>query len=76
MPSASSGPWRPSTSTGLALDRLAEEGNIRLRNRPFHQLSQRYPQLVCGMNLDIMQAMVEELGLARLEARLESQPGM
>ena len=53
-----------------------DEGNIRLRNCPFHQLSQQYTNLVCGMNLDIMQAMVEELGLERLEAKLEPQPGM
>jgi predicted ArsR family transcriptional regulator len=53
-----------------------EEGNIRLRNCPFHNLSQRYTALVCGMNLDIMQAMIEELGLERLEPRLEPQPGM
>lgn len=53
-----------------------ENGNIRLRNCPFHQLSQRYANLVCGMNLNIMQAMVEELGLERLEARLDPQPGM
>lgn len=52
-----------------------EEGNIRLRNCPFHLLSQEYTQLVCGMNLDVMQALVEELGLERLEARLEPQPG-
>lgn len=53
-----------------------EEGNIRLRNCPFHALSQQYTQLVCGMNLDVMQAMIEELGLERLEARLEPQPGL
>lgn len=53
-----------------------EEGNIRLRNCPFHQLSQQYTQLVCGMNENIMQAMVEELGLERLEAKLEPHPGM
>jgi predicted ArsR family transcriptional regulator len=53
-----------------------EEGNIRLRNCPFHSLSQQYTQLVCGMNLDVMQALIEELGLERLEARLEPQPGM
>ncbi len=52
------------------------DGNVRLRNCPFHQLSQRYTDLVCGMNLDIMQAMLEELGLERLEARLEPQPRM
>jgi predicted ArsR family transcriptional regulator len=53
-----------------------DDGNIRLRNCPFHQLSRTYTDLVCGMNLDIMQAMVEELGLERLEARLEPEPGM
>jgi predicted ArsR family transcriptional regulator len=53
-----------------------EEGNIRLRNCPFHQLSRQYTNLVCGMNLDIMQALVAELGLERIEARLEPQPGM
>ena len=53
-----------------------EDGNIRLRNCPFHRLSQTYTELVCGMNLDIMQAMIEELGLERLQARLEAQPGM
>lgn len=53
-----------------------EQGNIRLRNCPFHALSQQFTGLVCGMNVDIMQAMVEELGLDRLEARLEPQPGM
>ncbi|MGH2808855.1 MAG: helix-turn-helix transcriptional regulator [Actinomycetota bacterium] len=53
-----------------------EDGNIRLRNCPFHALSRQYTNLVCGMNLDIMRAMVEELGLERLEAKLEPQPGM
>ena len=53
-----------------------EDGNIRLRNCPFHLLSQQYTDLVCGMNLDVMQALVEELGLERLEARLEPRPGM
>jgi predicted ArsR family transcriptional regulator len=53
-----------------------EQGDIRLRNCPFHALSRQFTGLVCGMNVDIMQAMVEELGIERLEARLEPQPGM
>jgi predicted ArsR family transcriptional regulator len=53
-----------------------EDGNIRLRNCPFHALSRQFTGLVCGMNVEIMQSMVEELGLERLEARLEPQPGM
>jgi predicted ArsR family transcriptional regulator len=39
-------------------------------------LSQQYTGLVCGMNVEIMQTMVEELGLERFKARLEPQPGM
>jgi predicted ArsR family transcriptional regulator len=53
-----------------------ESGSIRLRNCPFHPLSREFTPLVCGMNLDIMQSMVDELGLERFEARLEPQPGM
>jgi predicted ArsR family transcriptional regulator len=53
-----------------------EEGNIRLRNCPFHSLSRQFTGLVCGMNLEILQAMVEGLSLERLEAQLEPQPGM
>jgi predicted ArsR family transcriptional regulator len=53
-----------------------QEGSIRLRNCPFHALSRQYTALVCGMNVEIMQAMVEELGLDRYKARLEPQPGM
>lgn len=52
-----------------------EDGDIRLRNCPFHLLSQQYTDLVCGMNLDVMQALVDELGLERLEARPEPEPG-
>ncbi|MGH2820522.1 MAG: helix-turn-helix transcriptional regulator [Actinomycetota bacterium] len=52
------------------------EGNIRLRNCPFHALSRAFTDLVCGMNVQIMQSLVRELGLERLEARLEPQQGM
>ncbi len=53
-----------------------DNGSIRLRNCPFHPLSREFTPLVCGMNLDIMQSLLDELGLDRLEARLEPQPGM
>jgi predicted ArsR family transcriptional regulator len=52
------------------------DGSIRLRNCPFHSLSREYTGLVCGMNLEIMKSLLEELGLERLEARLEPRPGM
>ena len=52
------------------------DGNIRLGNCPFHLLSREFTELVCGMNVEIMQSLLEELGLERLEACLEPQPGM
>jgi predicted ArsR family transcriptional regulator len=51
-------------------------GNIRLRNCPFHSLSREFTDLVCGMNVQIMQSLLEELGLDRLQACLEPRPGM
>ena len=51
-----------------------EGGTLRLRNCPFHALARRFTGLMCGMNLEIMRAMVEELGLERLDARLEPLP--
>jgi predicted ArsR family transcriptional regulator len=51
------------------------DGAIRLRNCPFHSLSRDFRDLVCGMNLEIMQSLLEELGLERLEACLEPQAG-
>jgi predicted ArsR family transcriptional regulator len=52
------------------------DGNIRLRNCPFHSLSREFTDLVCGMNVQIMQSLLEELGLDRLQACLEPRPGM
>lgn len=49
---------------------------IRLRNCPFHALSREHTNLVCGMNLDIMKAFVDELGLDGLAPRLEPRPGL
>lgn len=52
------------------------DGAIRLRNCPFHSLSREHTNLVCGMNLDIMRGLVQELGLADLAPRLEPRPGL
>jgi predicted ArsR family transcriptional regulator len=46
-----------------------------LANCPFHALAERYRDLVCGMNLELMVGFTEELQGARLEARLEPVPG-
>ena len=34
-----------------------DDGTLRLRNCPFHRLSQRHTELICGMNLAMLAAM-------------------
>jgi predicted ArsR family transcriptional regulator len=48
---------------------------IMLGNCPFHSLSKEYTDLVCGMNLDLMNGLVEGLGRSNLEALLDPAPG-
>ena len=50
-------------------------GGLVLANCPFHALAQDYTDLVCGMNLDLMDGLLEALGRANLEARLDPKPG-
>jgi predicted ArsR family transcriptional regulator len=38
------------------------EGVVRLRNCPFHSLTADEPELVCGMNLSLIQGMADGLG--------------
>ena len=62
------------------LDRLGAEpyddgGVVRFRNCPFDTVAARYPELVCGTNLSLVQGVIEGLEVDRLKARLDSQPG-
>jgi predicted ArsR family transcriptional regulator len=52
---------------------LTDDG-ITLRNCPFHVLAAEYTSLVCGMNLDLVDGAIAELGDRRLHARLEPAP--
>jgi predicted ArsR family transcriptional regulator len=36
-----------------------DEGTVRLRNCPFHQLAEEFPLLVCGMNLALVEGLTE-----------------
>jgi predicted ArsR family transcriptional regulator len=49
---------------------------ITLANCPFHSLAQNHTELVCGMNLDLLSGLVEDLGPGALHARLTPAPGM
>jgi predicted ArsR family transcriptional regulator len=53
----------------------ADEGEIVLANCPFHALVERHTDLVCGMNLHLLDGLVEELASASLSARLDPSPG-
>lgn len=52
------------------------QGVIRLRNCPFHALAATHRGLVCGMNLSLMEGVVEGLRVSGIEAVLDPQPGM
>jgi predicted ArsR family transcriptional regulator len=76
---------RPGVSPGAAL-RMAlaghgfepwreEDGTIRLRNCPFHQLAALHPELVCGMNLALIGGLIDGLGSPGMHAHLEPGPG-
>jgi predicted ArsR family transcriptional regulator len=42
---------------------FADGDRIRLRNCPFHRLADRFPPVVCGMNLALLQGMLDGGGL-------------
>lgn len=44
---------------------------VTLANCPFHALAQRYTTLICGMNLDLVQGVLEGLNASHLKARLD-----
>lgn len=55
-----------------------EEGEggavIRMRNCPFHALSERFPPLVCGMNLALLEGLLE--GAEGVRVRMDATPGL
>lgn len=57
--------------------RLVDDEEIVLGNCPFHRLAEEHRALVCGMNLDLLDGVVDGLRVgADLEARLEPEPGL
>jgi predicted ArsR family transcriptional regulator len=68
----------------IVLDALEEHGfepgpvdddTIVLRNCPFHQLAQQHTDLICGMNLCLLKAAIDNVEEAGLEAKLEPEEG-
>jgi len=48
---------------------------VRLGNCPFHALAERHRELVCGMNLALLEGVVESMGDSHLEACPDPRPG-
>lgn len=80
---------RPSASSlsDAAVGVLAEHGfepapagdgttEVVLRNCPFDAIAREHRQLVCGMNLSLMQGVLDGLRAAGLRVELDPQPGM
>ena len=51
------------------------DGVIRLRNCPFHQLTEQHREVVCGMNLALVEGLDDGLGADGLRPVLDPQPG-
>jgi predicted ArsR family transcriptional regulator len=52
-----------------------QDGTVRLRNCPFHRLAALHPEMVCGMNLALMQGLVEGLEASELRPELNPSQG-
>ncbi|MFJ3766421.1 helix-turn-helix transcriptional regulator [Streptomyces sp. NPDC090082] len=46
---------------------------VRMRNCPFHSVAERFPPLVCGMNLALLEGLLGAGGPVR--ARMDARPG-
>lgn len=50
-------------------------GVVRMRNCPFHEVAQRHPELVCGMNLAFIEGVIAGAAARGVSASLDPQPG-
>jgi predicted ArsR family transcriptional regulator len=55
--------------------RCGDDGVIRLRNCPFHQLTEHHRDVVCGMNLGLIEGILAGLGADGLRAVVDPRPG-
>jgi predicted ArsR family transcriptional regulator len=56
--------------------RAAEDGGLALANCPFHALAQAHRTLMCGVNLDLIDSLVQAAGPGDARAELNPSPGM
>ncbi|WP_018656431.1 helix-turn-helix transcriptional regulator [Actinomadura flavalba] len=71
----------PCADLGAAAELLAARGYepfpdgevLRLRNCPFHVLAEEFPPLVCGMNLALLEGLLEG---GEVAVRMDARPGL
>jgi predicted ArsR family transcriptional regulator len=61
------------TVDGVEREAGAAAPVVRMRNCPFHAVAERFPPLVCGMNLALMEGLLGMDGPVR--ARMDARPG-
>lgn len=72
------GPTLPAVAEVLAgqgYEPEVAEAVVSLRNCPFDTLAQKHTELVCGLNQDFVQGVVDGLERSDVRACLEPQPG-
>jgi predicted ArsR family transcriptional regulator len=62
------------TLAGQGYEPRVQDGVLVLANCPFHALAREHTALVCGMNLHLITAMLDELGHTDVQARLAPAP--
>ena len=62
--------------TALGYEPDFSPGEVRLRNCPFHALIANHLELVCGMNLALLEGVVEGADLPGVTPVLDPKPGM
>jgi len=75
-------PSKAATARAVS-DVLAQSGyeprgttnGLTLANCPFHSLAQEYTSLVCGMNEDLLDGLLEAVPTTKLRAQLDPEPG-
>ena len=55
--------------------RAGADGTVVLRNCPFHQLAARHRDIVCGMNLALIEGLVAGLRADAMRPELDPRPG-
>ncbi|MEU1117413.1 transcriptional regulator [Streptomyces sp. NPDC005879] len=60
------------TEGTVGVDGIGGPRVVRMRNCPFHVVAERFPPLVCGMNLALLEGL---LGGGPVTARMDARPG-